>query len=160
VSSSQVKDQNKHEIDRCGYLIKIMAALVNLNKECRVVAKTERLVESLLNVLPTPKHELGEITPSSVIQVPHDVMPPILIGNTARCLMPLADDSDLNAALYIEAKLMGVEKLVCSMATCSDIRVRKNIAILLAKGCRLPGVRDKVDKLRGMQMMVELQDKF
>ena len=26
------------------------------------------------------------------------------------------------------------------MATCSDIRVRKNISILLAKGCRLPGM--------------------
>jgi len=57
---------------------------------------------------------------------------------------------------------LGVEKLICAMATCGDMRVRKNIAILLAKGCKMGGVavRDKISLFRGMQMMVELQDKL
>lgn len=57
-------------------------------------------------------------------------------------------------------KLMGIEKLICSMASCTDMRVRKNIAILLAKGCRDAEVRERVTALRGMQMIVELQHKF
>ena len=50
--------------------------------------------------------------------------------------------------------------MVCAMATCSDIRVRKNIAILLAKGCRIQGVRERLQELRGMQMLVELQSQL
>jgi hypothetical protein len=46
------------------------------------------------------------------------------------------------------------------MATCSDIRVRKNIAILLAKGCKVEGMRERLTYFRGMEMIVELQSKF
>jgi len=74
--------------------------------------------------------------------------------------MPYADDPNSATVLYCDSKLCTVEKLICSMATCSDIRIRKNISILLAKGCRVPGVRDKIHHLRGMQMMIELQNQL
>ena len=50
-----------------------------------------------------------------------------------------------------------VQRLINAMATCSDIRVRRNISIILAKGCRSPNVRAHVEKFRGLQIMVELQ---
>lgn len=43
------------------------------------------------------------------------------------------------------------------MATCSDIRVRKNIAILLAKGCRKEEIKKKIEFFRGIEMIVQLQ---
>lgn len=72
--------------------------------------------------------------------------------------MPYADVPAYAEQLYGNKKLLGVEKLICAMASCPDMRVRKNIAILLAKGCRVPGVRERMTALRGMQMMVELQN--
>ena len=54
-------------------------------------------------------------------------------------------------------RVHSIERLICAMATCSDIRVRRNISIILAKGCKVPGVRDHVELFRGMQIMVELQ---
>ncbi len=56
--------------------------------------------------------------------------------------------------------LHSIERLICAMATCTDIRVRRNISILLAKGCRLPGVREHVEKYRGLQIMVQLQNQL
>lgn len=147
--------------DQCGHWIKLLANLSPLSPSCKEIAKEERLIQHLLLIFPTPREELGEITPVSVTLMPKGVIPSaLLIGNASRCLMPLADDPALNGVLYTEKSQLGVEKLICSMATCTDMRVRKNIAILLAKGCRVPGVREKVDRLRGMQMLVELQDKF
>ena len=71
--------------------------------------------------------------------------------------MPYADHPTSATVLYTDKKLLAVEKLICAMASCSDMRVRKNIAILLAKGCKIPTVREKITHFRGMQMMIELQ---
>lgn len=71
--------------------------------------------------------------------------------------MPYADIPSHADILYGNKKLLGTEKMICAMASCPDMRVRKNIAILLAKGCRVSGVREKMTELRGMQMMIELQ---
>jgi hypothetical protein len=150
-----------HALDVCANLVKILACLSGAPAECRVVAKEQTLVKSLLMLFPIPREELGEITPSSVTLIPKVLVPSTLIGNAARCLMPLADDDSLNTSLYLDTSLKGIEKLICSMATCTDMRVRKNIAILLAKGCtRIPTVREKVKMLRGLEMLVELQDKL
>lgn len=149
---------SKREI--CGYLINTLACLTTPSPDCRNVALELGLVRHILQIFPEPKHELGVITPESVIQVPRDSVPVIMLGNAARCLMPYADDPEANYDIYLNRSLKGIEKLVCAMATVSDIRVRKNIAILLAKGCRLPAVRNHVSELRGIQMMVELQDQL
>ena len=53
--------------------------------------------------------------------------------------------------------LHAIQRIINAMATCGDIRVRKNISIILAKGCRTPGIRDQVEKFRGLQIMIELQ---
>ena len=46
------------------------------------------------------------------------------------------------------------------MAACAEMPVRQNLSVLLAKGCRLEGVRELVTEFRGMQMMQELQSKY
>jgi len=62
--------------------------------------------------------------------------------------------------MYQQRENRGVERMICAMATISDMPVRQNLSILLAKGCRVPGVRDVVHQFRGIQMMQELQSKF
>lgn len=144
-----------------GHLIRTLGAVNNPSAECLKMAKEEGLVESLLAIFPVPKRELGEITPQSVTLTPQHIAPALLLGNAARCLIPLADDAEHNAPIMFQNRsLIGVEKLTCAMATCSDIRVRKNMSILLAKGCRLTGVKELVVKYRGLEMMRELQSSF
>jgi len=58
----------------------------------------------------------------------------IFLGNTARCLLPFADKVPFNHEIYMNKANYGIEKLICTMASCPDMRVRKNISILLAKG--------------------------
>lgn len=142
------------------YVIRVLASISKPDEECRRIAYEENLVRWLLQILPNPRTELGEITPVSVSLTPVEAMPPILIGNTARCLLAYADDAKHAQLIFKDRSLSGIEKLICAMASCSDIRVRKNIAIILAKGCRIDGVREIVTHFRGMQMLIELQDKL
>lgn len=144
-------------LDECGHLVRIIASLPSLPQDCLNIAFKEKLVESILRVFPSPRKEMGEITPSSVVLPPSTPIAALIIGNAARCLMPLADDAKNGEILFKKAGLSGVEKLICSLANCTDMRVRKNIAILLAKGARVPEVRAKIESFRGMQMLVELQ---
>ena len=150
----------KWVIDERSQFVRTIAAISNLSEACLTVGGELGMVEALLSCLPTPRMELQQITPTSVTLPPREAVNPILVGNVARCLMAYADDKVLSSALYTDAKLIGVEKLICMMATCTDMRVRKNIAILLAKGCRMPAVKVKIEHLRGLQMLVELQDKL
>jgi len=147
-------------LDERSHLVRILASLDKVNESCRTVALQENLVRSLLLVFPTPKTELGEVTAISVTLPPKQQATALLLGNAARCLMPLADDTLHAKILYCEQSHLGIEKLICAMANCSDIRVRKNIAILLAKGCKLEGVKARVDILRGLQIIRELHDKL
>lgn len=156
--------------DERGHLIRALAAVAKPTTACKAVALSEDLVSNLLAVFPRPREEFGEVTPTSVTLTPHILPDSLLVGNAARCLLHLADDPKLGAEIFGSdasgaritpaAARRGTEKLICAMATCTDIRVRKNIAILIAKGCRLPGVREKVSRLRGLQMIVELQDRL
>lgn len=162
-------EAGKWRAEQRSHLIRALAAVAP-SAACRAVALEEGLVASVLAAFPQPRRELGEVTPSSVILPPLEVTSGVagaagmalLLGNAARCLLPYADDAPHATILFggQGEGLLGVEKLVCAMATCSDMRVRRNIAILLAKGCRLPGVREKVQHFRGLQMIVELQDKL
>ncbi len=70
--------------------------------------------------------------------------------------MSFADDEAVANILFRQLEYKGIERLICAMATCTDMRVRKNIAILLAKGSKLPDVKDRITHFRGMQMLVEL----
>jgi hypothetical protein len=192
--------------DEQSNLIRSLASVSNLSDQCLIAAREENLVHALLFIFPTPREELGEITPHSVILTPTVPAPAILLGNAARCLLALAEDERNASVLYdtrgtsslftdfqitdiddaavmsekwnqrnpggekekqaasrtpvrpsSSVRVCAIERLICAMATCSDIRVRRNISILLAKGCKRPGVRDQVDKFRGMQIMLELQ---
>ena len=198
------------------HLIRVLAAVKPCNS-CLEIAVQERLPHTLLLLFPDPREEIGEITSNSVILTPKRPAATLLLGNAARCLMPLADDTGRNAALLydihgisnpfsvfvpessctslpvsvsytrttennkavVTSNIHGekqqsfvtyrappiavhsIERLVCAMATCSDIRVRRNISILLAKGCGVSaGVRDHVSNFRGMQIMLELQNQL
>ena len=153
-----INREDKWITDECGYLVRIIATLPSISPDCLNVAIKEKLVESILNIFPTPRLEMGEITPTSVVLPPIIPVSAIMVGNAARCLIPLADDVKNGSILFNNAGgVHGVEKLICAMANCTDMRVRKNIAILLAKGARVPEVRANIERFRGMQMLVELQ---
>lgn len=165
------------------YIVRVLATVapvvVELSKT-HDIYKTITLKESVLQsiviaVFPTVRTEIGEYTANSVIQSPklfvdnvknttsisNNAVRSLLIGNTARILLSFAGWEQGCSVLFDQRELAGVEKFVCAMATCSDIRVRKNIAILLAKGCKhSTATRELVTKYRGVQMMIELQDKF
>ena len=206
---SNLEETHKILLEEQSHLIRILAAVKPCN-HCLQIAMEERLPHTLLFLFPDPREELGEITPNSVILTPKRPGGTILLGNAARCLMPLADDTGRNATLlydihgisnphnvYVPVTVSSalpasltytltgerttvtnsqgreqmilvtyktaptavhtIERLVCAMATCSDIRVRRNISILLAKGRDVCGVRDHMTKFRGMQIMLELQ---
>jgi hypothetical protein len=151
---------SKWEIDERNHLIRTLASLTTLSKECLDIARHEQVIPFLLTLLPTPRTELGEITATSVILPPKEAVPALLVGNTAKCLLTFADDAEIAPILFGDRSLIGIEKLICTISSCSDLRVRKNVAILLAKGCRNKEARAVVNKLKGMQMLIELQDQI
>jgi len=160
-TSTRSTSNRNHFLEEQSHLVRILAGLDKPDEACREVAFKEHLVTSLLAVFPCPRQIDGEITPESVTLAPaNGCGSPILLGNAARCLMPYADDSLHAHVLFGEHEYHGIEKLICSMANCADMRVRKNIAILLAKGCKVSGVRERIEKFRGMQILRELQDKL
>jgi hypothetical protein len=126
------------------------------SSQCKKIASEEKLILAVLHVFPTPSFHGAEITPESVIIPPKQPANALLLGNAARCLMAFADDEEYAAILYGKSAAVGMERLINAMATCSDLRVRKNIAILLAKGAKYPGIRERLTYFRGMQMIIEL----
>lgn len=144
-------------IDEKNNLVRIISSSNNTPSEgCKKVASEEKLVVALLHLFPEPSYHGAEITPASVVIPPKKPAPALLLGNAARCLMPYADNEEYASVLYGRSAAVGIERLINAMATCNDIRVRKNIAILLAKGAKFPGVRERLTYYRGMQMIVEL----
>lgn len=150
----------KWQAEERAHFVRVLANITKPTAACMTVGMQEGILPALLAVLPTPRLDCGEVTATSVTLVPFDLASPLVLGNAARCIMPYADETTFATELYTNKAWQGVEKLICAMASCPDMRVRKNIAILLAKGCRVPGVREKMTALRGMQMMIELQDKL
>jgi len=147
------------EVDEQSYYIRILASLGTLNDDCATIALEQDMTITFLNFFPQPKCDYdGKISSNSVILPPDHIQSAVILGNVARCLLAIADDERFAIKIY-NPILIGVEKLICAMATCSDIRVRKNISILLAKGCRIPGVKERVSNLRGLQMMVDLNSR-
>lgn len=152
--------EEKWRAEERAHFVRVLANITKPTAACMTVGMQEGILPALLAVLPTPRLDCGEVTATSVTLVPFDLASPLMLGNAARCIMPYADETAYATELYTNKAWQGVEKLICAMASCPDMRVRKNIAILLAKGCRVPGVREKMTALRGMQMMIELQDKL
>jgi hypothetical protein len=143
-------------MDERNQLIRVVAAVRDIPPPGKELGYSLRLPQVMMSLLPLPRLELNAVTPTSVILPPLEPMSATLLGNVALSLLPYADDRDHLASIYLE-KTLGVERLVCAMATCQDIRVRKNIAILLAKGCRDPAIKKQIEHFRGLQMIVELQ---
>lgn len=88
-----------------------------------------------------------------------------ILGNAARCLLHFSDVVCSAKVIFLQKDLLGIEKLICAMATVTDIRVRRNISIVLAKGIKTLGststtVRERITQLRGLQMMLQLQDQL
>jgi len=145
------------EAELHGHVVRTLAGLNKPSTEALAAGMDEGVVHSLLSVFPEPRKELNEFTPVSITQMPGVKVPSVLIGNAARCLIPYADYEPAQKILYSDRKLIGIEKMICSMAACTEMPVRQNLSVLLAKGCRVPGIRDVVSHFRGIQMMQELQ---
>eukprot|EP00607_Mallomonas_marina_P007394 CAMPEP_0182420456 /NCGR_PEP_ID=MMETSP1167-20130531/5277_1 /TAXON_ID=2988 /ORGANISM="Mallomonas Sp, Strain CCMP3275" /LENGTH=975 /DNA_ID=CAMNT_0024596427 /DNA_START=14 /DNA_END=2941 /DNA_ORIENTATION=- len=159
-SESSQSEMPEWLLEERSRLIRVMASLETISSVCKNIAIEEKLIHSLLAIFPSPREELGEVTATSVILMPKKPVSALLLGNTARCLMPYADDVAFAKLIYCEESVHGVEKLICALANCTDIRVRKNMAILIAKGCKIPEVKIKVEKLRGLEIIREIQDKI
>jgi tetratricopeptide (TPR) repeat protein len=135
---------------------------------CRIV-KEQGVIEALLQLFPEPKRDGGEFTPFSVTLLPSttELPSPVLLGNAARCLLHYADEVVTAQDIFLQEKWHGIEKLICGMATITDIRVRRNISIVLAKGIKAMStqpngqrVRERITHYRGLQMMIQLQDQL
>mmetsp|Transcript_18858 Transcript_18858/g.31477 ORF Transcript_18858/g.31477 Transcript_18858/m.31477 type:complete len:928 (+) Transcript_18858:73-2856(+) len=142
--------------DERNQLIRVIASVRDLSYQVKQIGFSLQLPQELLSLLPMPRQELNKVTPTSVILPPLEPMNATIVGNIALSLLPYADDKEHLSSVYL-GKSLGVEKLVCAMATCQDMRVRKNIAILLAKGCRDAAIKKQIEYFRGLQMIVELQ---
>ena len=119
------------------HLVRLMASLSQPPKALYAIAKEEGAVEAILHIFPQPRTELGKITPESVILAPKEPESPLLLGNAARCLMPLAED--LAVCLYLIRQGSGIEKL--SVRWLYVLISRDATSALFCKGCRLPDVR-------------------
>ena len=139
-----------------GHFVTILAYLAKYATEIRAVAAEEGLLATLLGAFPEPRRELGSITPESVTKTPMRPVNALLVGNAAMCLRAFADDAAVGRPIFTSTKHSAVEKLICSMATCTNVTVRKNIATVLAKACVHPGVKEKMVEFRGMQIIREL----
>lgn len=134
------------------------------------IAKDHGVVPALLALFPEPRRDGGEITPTSVTLMPVNVTEipsAILLGNAARCLLHYSDEVITAQEIFMQESLLGIEKLICGMATITDIRVRRNISIVLAKGIKTMGtqpngqrVRERITHYRGLQMMIQLQSQL
>eukprot|EP00981_Chlorochromonas_danica_P002153 scaffold428_cov168-Ochromonas_danica.AAC.18 len=154
-------EYNKWKQEGVSTYIRILATLRVIDPSVMAIGRTEGLLASIMSVFPQPRMECNEITPTSVILLPKEAFVPVLLGNAARCLIPYMDDVPSTKLLFGQKQFLAVEKLVCAMASCTDIRVRKNIAIVLAKACKTaPEVRERVSYFRGLQMMIELQNQL
>lgn len=142
--------------DERNQLIRVVASVRELSPQAKEVGFAINLPQVLVSLLPMPRLELNQVTPTSVILPPLVPMDATMQGNLALSLLPYADDKERMAGVFM-GKSLGVQRLVCAMATCQDMRVRKNIAILLAKGCRDPVIKKQIELFRGLQMIVELQ---
>ncbi len=138
-------------------VVTVLAHMSSIGEDTMTVAVKEGLMESLLAIFPTPRMELGSVTPASVTKTPSRIASALALGNAAMCLRNFADDKITGPEIFGNPKLLGVEKMICAMATCTNLSVRKNIAMLLAKGSRWPGIKEKVVEFRGMEIMRELQ---
>ena len=143
-------------LDERNQLIRVIASVRDVPTQAKGIGFALELPQVMVSLLPTPRRELNRVTPTSVILPPLVPMHATLLGNIALSLLPFADDKDQLVSIYL-GNTLGVERLVCAMATCQDMRVRKNIAILLAKGCRDPAIKKQIEHFRGLQMIVELQ---
>jgi len=140
-----------------GHFVTIVAHLTKY-PDIRPIAAEEGLLVTILGAFPEPRTSLGSITPDSVTKAPERPVNALLVGNAAMVLRAFADDDVVGKPVFTYAKYIAVEKLICALATCTNVAVRKNIATVLAKACRHPGVKEKMTKFRGMQIIRELNN--
>ena len=173
-----VLHQPKWQADLLLHFVRIAATLLSAqgkavfaDESLKKALVEEQLPATLLFLLPMPRQDCLEVTDRSVTLVPRFPAPALLLGNVVHALLQFlaSGDAQLSRLFFQEilspsgagsgsGRFFTVEKAVCAMATCQDIRVRKNIAILLARACQLDAkVRERVSFFRGLQMIVELQ---
>ncbi len=104
--------------------------------------------------------DLNEFTAVSIILPVQNKASSILLGNALKILLLYTTNNNLNDIIFNTKEFSIVEKLICTISNYNDIRVRKNVAILIARGCKIPEVRVKVEKFRGLEILRQLQDQI
>jgi hypothetical protein len=170
-----VSDLLAHFIRIIAHLFAGNAKTIFGNEMLKKVLYEEELLSSILFLLPMPRMDCYEITDQTVTLMPRFPGNGLVIGNIIHILLQFFNNEPQLTRLLFEeilslskdntnnnkkknSRYYTIEKSICAMATCQDIRVRKNIAILLAKACQIDAkIRERVSYYRGLQMIVELQ---
>jgi hypothetical protein len=168
-----VSDLLAHFIRIIAHLFAGNAKTILSNEMLKKVLYEEELLSSILFLLPMPRMDCYEITDQTVTLMPRFPGNALVIGNIIHILLQFFNNEPQLTRLLFEeilslskdnnnkkknSRYYTIEKSICAMATCQDIRVRKNIAILLAKACQIDAkIRERVSYYRGLQMIVELQ---
>lgn len=175
-----IQDLLNHFIRIFAHLFSGHQKFIFSNESLKKIIVEEEFFGSLLCLLPFPRMDPVEgITDKTVTLVPRYPQASLIIGNVILIFLQFMNFEPHMVRLLFEEILSTpttsssapssssekrfflIEKAICGMATCQDIRVRKNISILLAKACQIdPKIRERVSFYRGLQMMVELQNEL
>jgi hypothetical protein len=144
-------------IKLASHLLILLGSLSKIPETLTAIAREEEMETCLLAIFPEPRRELGEFTADSVTLTPVAKMSSTIIGNASQCLIGYCDDDSLCRKIFKNSSLFAIPKLICALATNTDKRVRKNLSVVIAKGCRIGGVKDIVRSYRGLQIIMETQ---
>jgi hypothetical protein len=148
--------RKKRDSELVGSLVQIVAALsITKNTKLLQILREEQLFSTLALVLPLPrKNDDGIVDEVSVTKSADKLPLPHVIGNVSLGMTACLDDM-MNDELNDRSEI--VERIICCFVSYPDIRVRKNLAILLAKLSRYPKLKERISQLRGMEMLKTLQ---
>ena len=137
------------------HLVRVAAAVLASPTAIAPLHATNTLA-LLASFLPAPRVDAsGAVTALSVVQPPLEPMNPKLIGNAVKCFVVVMDDPSSAPAQRLTAAGL-LERLVAALANVSELAVRKNVAVVLARAMRHEPHKARVRELRGIEMLVQL----
>lgn len=141
------------DIDQLGSLLQIVAALsVTKHRKVMDMLRELQLFSALARALPVPtKNHEGKVDELSITKIPDNLPTSHVIGNISLCMISCLDDANVHQEINEYCDI--VDKVICSFVSYPDVKVRKNLAIVLAKLSRYPKLRDRISQLRGMEML-------
>ena len=159
-NAHQVKDDEWADIERDALIRAIAGASSKAKESVTFALLNAGAYEMLISVLPPPRTDLGEVTAMSVSLPPNpkDRIPPATAANLVKAVIAGFSTTELQKDLVTQLRSAGtIERLVAAFANFSELPVRRNLAVLLAKIIAVdPTAKDVARELRGMEMLTTL----